>query len=811
MKRQFRSAHPHRVQLLRELNPPTLNGIDYLEIGSADQRTLKVVFVHPVAGLAAAHFRVEGGVRIVGVKLDGPVLVAGREVSVRVDRTGDFSSYTLLLQNPAAPLEAPAGFDPCLSNIAFSFKAECPSDFDCLTARTCAPPVYVEPRLDYLAKDYTSFRRLMLERMGQLMPLSRERNPADFSVALVEMLAHVGDQLSYYQDAVATEAYLGTARQRVSLRRHARLLDYAINDGCNSRVWVALSVLLAADGRVLPASTPVLTRGAAGGGAIERAAILHTLPDPQVQVFETMHELTLQSAHNGIGIHAWGDPNFCLARGSTSAALVDGAGLSLKAGDVLVLEEVANPGTGLAADADRSHRHAVRLLAVEAGVDPMGAVDPVTHAALPVALQLVRWHADDALPFALCVTVERPLGGGLQTLQLARARGNVVLADHGFTRDRVGLLPPLAPAGSRYRPRLPDTGLAFAQPYRHRAALGQSARAALSQDLQQVQPAGMYLELDGAAAAPRWNARADLLGSDRFAQEFVVETEHDGSAHLRFGDRQFGMAPEPQARLLAHYRVGGGGEGNVGAESLTRIVSEDPVLRLAIVGVRNPLAAVGGVDPEPADAIKLLAPEAFRVQERAVTEDDYARVAERHPEVQRALARLRWTGSWYTMVVIVDRLGGKPLDAAFRAAMLEHLERFRLAGHDLDLAAPVFVALDIALLVCVAPGFFSAPVEKALYQALGAGRDANGQAGFFHPDHFTFGDPLSVSRLIAAAMQVSGVASIEVLRFQRWGKPADHEIENARIQAAPLEVLRLDNDPSFPENGHLMLTMCGGI
>jgi hypothetical protein len=45
-------------------------------------------------------------------------------------------------------------------------------------------------------------------------------------VALVETLAYVGDHLSYTQDAVATEAYLGTARRRTSLRRHARLLDY---------------------------------------------------------------------------------------------------------------------------------------------------------------------------------------------------------------------------------------------------------------------------------------------------------------------------------------------------------------------------------------------------------------------------------------------------------------------------------------------------------------------------------------------------------------------------------------------------------
>ena len=137
----------------------------------------------------------------------------------------------------AAP---PAGIDPALAQVDFSFKVDCPSDFDCqprrgLPARRRRP----RPAIDYLAQDYASFRRLMLDRLSMLMPDWRERNPADLGVALVELLAFRGDELSYYQDAVATEAYLGTARRRVSVRRHARLVDYALHDGCNARAWVA--------------------------------------------------------------------------------------------------------------------------------------------------------------------------------------------------------------------------------------------------------------------------------------------------------------------------------------------------------------------------------------------------------------------------------------------------------------------------------------------------------------------------------------------------------------------------------------------
>ena len=113
--------------------------------------------------------------------------------------------------------------------------------------------------------------------------------------------------------------------------------------------------------------------------------------------------------------------------------------------------------------------------------------------------------------------------------------------------------------------------------------------------------------------------------------------------------------------------------------------------------MRNPIAARGGVDPEPMREVKLYAPQAFRTQERAVTEADYAEAAQRHPDVQRAAATRRWTGSWHTMFVTVDRRGGRPVDAAFETRLRAFLERFRMAGYDLEIDAPRFVPLDIAL------------------------------------------------------------------------------------------------------------------
>ena len=162
------------------------------------------------------------------------------------------------------------------------------------------------------------------------------------------------------------------------------------------------------------------------------------------------------------------------------------------------------------------------------------------------------------------------------------------------------------------------------------------------------------------------------------------------------------------------------------------------------------------------------------------------------------------------MFVFVDRKGGKALDAGFRAEMLRHLERFRLAGHDLDLGQPIYVPLDVALSVCVARGYFASAVARSLRERLSTGENQRGERGFFHPDHFSFGQGLPLSRLLEAVMSVAGVASVKVELFQRWGKVANQERERGLISAAALEILRLDDDPNFPENGRLVLNMEGG-
>ena len=451
---RYTCCDDRRLRAVKEAG--VLNGIEYVEVSDSDaptkalrQRTLFVRLLQPAPGLTPeTNVEITGGERIPTVApstppaAEVPALTAGLDdpstvMLVRTDSTGDFSTYTLRLVAGGASGQPPAGFDPMLVSVEFSFKVECPSDFDCAPACDCEPEVVEQPSIDYLAKDYDSFRGLMLDRLSLIAPDWTERTPADTGIALVELLAYVADELSYRQDAVATEAYLGTARRRTSLRRHARLVDYTVHEGANARVWVR--VFAGGEGVALERGTALLTRVpdvpavVEPGGPDYRAALA-----AGAETFETLEDAVLYASHDRFDFWTWGGAGCCLPRGGTSATLL-GDHPQLKAGDVLVLAEVAGPVTGRPEDADPAKRAAVRLTSVVPSVDPSGGLfaDPPTNAS--VAITEIEWDEADALAFPLCISVEEH-----PDLVVGEAWGNVVLADHGRTIDAepLGEVPP---------------------------------------------------------------------------------------------------------------------------------------------------------------------------------------------------------------------------------------------------------------------------------------------------------------------------------------------------------------------------------
>lgn len=1069
----------------------TLNGIDYLEL--QDQQTLLVhclqALPSPLPAKAASFILITGGESITGIAAvsASALATAANVLVVETDKTGDFSRYKLRLVNPAAqaaqnPFEVTnvlAGFDPQLAEVEFSFKIECGPYFDCeAPPANCPPATPTPPPINYLAKDYGSFRALILDRLNQLLPSWGGASEADLGVMLSELIAYQGDYLSYRQDAIATEAYLETARSRVSLRRHALLVDYRVHDGCNARAWIQLTVagnprqpvFLDRSQTRFYTYAPGMPSSLAVGAGNEEAALLSG-----VQVFEPMQDANLYPAHNLMNFYTWGDSACCLPRGATEATL-SGAFPDLQPGDVLIFQEVIGPQTGNAADADLRHRCAVRLTQVATLVDPLfdALGNPIASSAqTPAAVTEIQWSQDDALPFPVCVSSE---AGGAN---VSVALGNVVLADHGlsfFSGTSLKLVPqpqlyyaatasasgcqpvPPSPVPVRYRPAVPDSPITQAVPlplagspvtpgvvllggtgavnltdsngfvsltvqasnpsgwpqffgvlvkpnattagnidlsvvYNPQASAAgapppvtlesfpnlslnpkntnyagtqinslsrlisvpatfvppttapagfPSAPAMLSssapvnlQDLSSpaltyltvrptntagwlqdfgvlaqaaqqpaspggwlqdfdFSPSGVALQpptynlsvvyappsggegvtlpvtleqfngltmanlssqfnagfpliavktfaeapdsslsaydlmnYDPAEAVPEialqgtfegtpswWMPKQDLLESAQTDRVFVVEVESDGSATLRFAtppdpDAPLdgnGMAPDPGTAFSAFYRIGNGSAGNVGAESLVFLARFDARIQTCT----NPMPATGGAEPETNDQIRRRAPLAFLTQERSVTMADYEAIAEANPQVDQAVASLRWTGSWYSVFIAVEPKGAGNLTPALQQTLQQNLERYRLAGQDLKLESPQYVSLQIALNVCVDPNYFQSHVEQALLEVLGNGILPNGSKGLFYPDNFTFGQSVYLSPVYAAARSIPGVTIVQATQFQPQGVNTTQYLIAGQIKLGSLQVARLDNDPSYPDHGQLTLTMQGG-
>lgn len=663
----------------KDVRTAPLFGLDFAEINDGGL-TLHVFFLgRAPQQLQTANVQITGGRRIRDLKVTSIRVHRQQDTSlddwleVKVDRTGDFSNYTLRLvklDDQGQPTsDSMDGFDPLFDAVQVNFKAGCPTDLDCKQPAVCPPPARTQPDINYLAKDFASFRQLILDRLALTIPNWAETHLPDIGIMLVEVLAYVADYLSYYQDAVATEAYLRTARQRISVRRHVRLIDYQLHEGCNARAWI--TVWTDTDGSLDP--TQVYFTTALPGAPNQRVfqvADLTRVPSSSYEVYQPLvadptQKIQVFQAHSEIHFYTWGDTECCLPTGATSATLADSwkvpgqqRALNLHVDDVLIFEEVLGPNSGNAADADPAQRQVVHLTKVTQSTDPL------YHAGdFPQPVVEIEWCNQDALTFPLCISSRMPAPdcGTLQNVSVAR--GNVILVDHGANvTEPLGTVPTGSSVDhcacdctppydetipATLCPMLTGTPITYAEPL---PPCGCTA-IFTEQDPRQAVPQGTLTSVEttplGDQITTVWTPLYDLLESGPNDPNFVVEIDDNGNGHIRFGDGILGQMPDAGTVFTASYRLGNGTAGNVGAETITCIVFRQVTGNPGKLQPRNPLAATGGTDPEPVEEVKMFAPGSIhKTLERAITAGDYAaltsdnarRLAERITLMREGLA-----------------------------------------------------------------------------------------------------------------------------------------------------------------------------
>jgi hypothetical protein len=402
------------------------------------------------------------------------------------------------------------------------------------------------------------------------------------------------------------------------------------------------------------------------------------------------------------------------------------------------------------------------------------------------AIVRVTWHPDDALAFDYCF-VEKLPDGSLVT-DICRFHGNLVAATAGAPVERTFVV---------------------GEPTRW------GTLCALPEDLPllylNTPPDGVTapvstLEVtvtDSSNHPETYYERISLVHSGPRDRDFAVETDELRRSFIRFGNGTNGFALEPGSKVTARWRTGLPLDGNVGRDRLTK--TADPV----ITEVWNPFDATDGRDPERAEEVRRNAPEAFRQHQlRAVTLADYVARAEEVPGVSRAAAVYLWTGSWRTVRVTIDPKGTEVLAPQLAGDVARHLEALRLIGEDIEIRPPIFVPLRIELVVCLRDDVWPEEIRFAIDQELSDGWTDDGRRALFHPDNWTFGQPLYESEIAGRLQKIDGVEHIAKLSVYRWdaASPGDGK----HVETGPSEIIRVHNDPDHMELGFIDIQLVGG-
>src|SRR6266481_397463 len=317
--------------------------------------------------------------------------------------------------------------------------------------------------IDYLARDYASFRNALINLIPAKLPEWTDRSEADFGIVLIELFAYMADILSYYQDRIANEAFLSTAQERRSVIEHLNLIGYELQGAAPASA--RLSIIVSNDRNDLVEiragdqfSTPTTK---------ERRSVIFQLVDSKPLVID-LSKLPLDPAKKDDG------STFLTGFKEASGTIPVREGKS-------IINEV------------------------------IGVSDGTPNQRYP-------------------------------------------LAQPNVLRDSIQIVTDTVPPGPPWRFQ---KKLVFSKP-----AYSSDQLAALEQQ-------------ERIASTLAFSRSPD--------RDFAIATDENEVTTIVFGDGQYGEIPPVGANILASYRTGGGGVGNVGAGQIT-IVSKSP--QLQILGAR---------------------------------------------------------------------------------------------------------------------------------------------------------------------------------------------------------------------------------
>lgn len=270
----------------------------------------------------------------------------------------------------------------------------------------------------------------------------------------------------------------------------------------------------------------------------------------------------------------------------------------------------------------------------------------------------------------------------------------------------------------------------------------------------------LVLAVDSGLGPVTWTYIEHLIDASSTDSVYTTYTDENGVVHVSFGDNVDGKIPPTGAAITATYVVGGGSVGNVGASTITNILTPVP----AGISVTNTTSAVGGADTETLDQIRVNAPRSLLTLSRAVTLDDYANLAQRVSGVAKANAV---AAVYSSPTVYIAPRGGGGLDvsnvptaafATLKSQTATYLSDKIPATATVTIGDPSYVPIYVTVSVTVLDNYNQTSVANSVISAL------NTLLSF---DNVTFADRIAIGDIYATVLSVPGVQFLTVSVLSR--------------------------------------------
>lgn len=293
-------------------------------------------------------------------------------------------------------------------------------------------------------------------------------------------------------------------------------------------------------------------------------------------------------------------------------------------------------------------------------------------------------------------------------------------------------------------------------------------------------PSGTLSTLAVHVNGVQWQEDPSMYGLDTRSQSYIVHIDDDAATNLVFGDGKNGARlPTGVENITAAYRSGIGLEGEVGAESLTLLMTRP----LGVRGVTNPLPASGAESPENLPDARQNAPVTVLTLDRIVSLRDFENLARSFAGIGKAQASALKMGQSHVVHITVAAANGSEVDNESKEDLCDAIDAVRDPIEHVEVDRFQLRTFSIEAGILVDPRYLA---EEVLADVEASLRNT------FSFENRDFGQPVTAAEVLSFMQAVEGVVAVDLNRLE-----PDPASTTARESSIPLPS-KMRSMPRFP-------------